>query len=54
MYENKNVNNVQNGLDFPFKKLCCQRDFLKKQAVKFRSAAYDTAYKRHKNYVKNH
>ena len=33
------------------KKLCYQRDFLKKQAVKFRSAAYDSAYKRHKNYV---
>ncbi|CAB3979722.1 Hypothetical predicted protein [Paramuricea clavata] len=33
------------------KKLSYQRDFLKKQAVKFRSAAYDAAYKRHKNYV---
>ena len=33
------------------KKLCYQIDFLKKQAVKFRSAAYDSAYKRHKNYV---
>ena len=33
------------------KKLCYQRDFLKKQTVKFRSAAYDSAYKRHKNYV---
>ena len=33
------------------KKLCHQRDFLKKQAVKFRSAAYDSSYKRHKNYV---
>ena len=26
------------------KKLCYQRDFLKKQAVKFKSAAYDGAY----------
>ena len=31
--------------------LCYQRDFLKKQAVKFKSAAYDRAYKRQKNYV---
>ena len=30
------------------KKLSYQRDFLKKQTVKFRSAAYDAAYKRHK------
>ncbi len=27
------------------------RDFLKKQAVKLKSAYYDTAYKGHKNYV---
>ncbi len=33
------------------KKLCYERDFLKKQAVRFRSTAYDIAYKRHKNYV---
>ena len=31
--------------------LCYQRDFLKKQAVKFKSAAYDGAYKRYRNYV---
>jgi hypothetical protein len=35
------------------KKLCYQREFLKKQGVKFRSAAYDAAYKRHKNYSNN-
>ena len=35
------------------KKLCYQRDFLKKQAAKFRSATYDSAYKRHKNYVRD-
>ena len=35
------------------KKQCYHRDFLnKKQAVKLKSAYYDTAYKRHKNYVK--
>ena len=33
------------------KRLCYQRDFLKKQAVIFKSVAYDRAYKRHKNYV---
>ena len=33
------------------KKQCYHRDFLKKQAVKLKSAYYDTAYKRHKNYV---
>ena len=33
------------------KTFCYQRDSLKKQAVKFKSAAYDSAYKRHKNYV---
>ncbi len=33
------------------KKQCYHRDFFKKQAVKLKSAYYDTAYKRHKNYV---
>ena len=36
------------------KKQCYHRDFLKKQAVKLKSAYYDTAYKRHKNYVNSH
>jgi hypothetical protein len=33
------------------KKQCYHRDILNKQAVKLKSAYYDTAYKRHKNYV---